>query len=106
MFDQIAELERVEERDIFEVIQDAPNVEELLVAWLRELLFQFSAREFLFKDFSIEDISSTHIKGIARGERIDRARHELKKEIKAVTYHELKVEKVNDLWQGKVIFDT
>ena len=106
MFDQIAELERVEERDTFEVTQDAPNVEELLVAWLRELLFQFSAREFLFKDFSIEDISSTHIKGIARGERIDRARHELKKEIKAVTYHELKVQRLDGEWHCQVIFDT
>lgn len=106
MFDQIAELERVEERDIFEVIQDAPNVEELLVAWLRELLFQFSARDFLFKDFSIEDLSSTHIKGTARGERIDRARHELKKEIKAVTYHELKVERLDGGWRSQVIFDT
>lgn len=106
MFDQIAELADVEERDTFEVIQDAPNVEELLVAWLRELLFQFSARDFLFKDFSIEDISPTHIKAAARGERINRDRHELKKEIKAVTYHELKVEKVGDLWQGQVIFDT
>ena len=106
MFDQIAELERVEERDIFEVIQDAPNVEELLVAWLRELLFQFSVRDFLFKDFSIEDISQTHIKGTARGERIDRTRHELKKEIKAVTYHELKVEKRDGGWRSQVIFDT
>ena len=106
MFDQIAELERVEESDVFEVIQDAPNVEELLVAWLRELLFQFSARDFLFKDFSIEDISLTHIKGTARGERIDRTRHELKKEIKAITYHELKAERLDGEWRCQVIFDT
>ena len=106
MFDQIAGLEGVEIKETFEVAQDAPNVEELLVGWLRELLYQFSARDFLFKDFSIEEMDETHIKGIARGEKIDRKRHELKKEIKAATYHELKVERLNGKWRCQVIFDT
>ena len=40
-----------------------------------------------------------------QGEKLDFKRHRLKTEIKAVTYHQLKVQKVKDTWQAEVIFD-
>jgi SHS2 domain-containing protein len=43
--------------------------------------------------------------GKAWGEPLDRGRHELGHEIKAITYHGLKVEQTPDGWLAEVIVD-
>ena len=45
------------------------------------------------------------IKAVARGEPVDPERHELDMEIKAITYHGLKVERDGDGWLAEVIVD-
>ena len=42
---------------------------------------------------------------VCRGERLDRARHQLEHEVKAITYHELKVEQTADGWLAEAIVD-
>jgi len=105
MFYIIASLEKLSLAESIRVELESSNIEELLVAWLRELLYQHASREMLFKDFIIERISESSIKATARGEKIDLARHEVKREIKAVTYHGLKVEKIDGNWTAQIIFD-
>ena len=39
------------------------------------------------------------------GENVDRSRHELQTEIKAVTYHQAEVVRTPKGWKGRVIFD-
>jgi SHS2 domain-containing protein len=39
------------------------------------------------------------------GEEFDAGRHEGKLLIKAATYHKLRIEKIDDLWEIDVIFD-
>ena len=41
----------------------------------------------------------------ARGEPIDRRRHEMDMEVKAITYHGLKVQRDGDGWLAEVIVD-
>ena len=41
----------------------------------------------------------------AKGQPIDQSRHTLYTEIKAVTYHQLKVQKIEHGWIARVIFD-
>jgi len=36
---------------------------------------------------------------------LDTEHHKVKREIKAVTYHQIFVDKVNDGWQARIIFD-
>ena len=36
---------------------------------------------------------------------IDSTKHKLKEEIKAVTYHQMKIEKMNDGYSTKIVFD-
>jgi SHS2 domain-containing protein len=43
--------------------------------------------------------------GAAWGEPLDRARHVLEHEVKAITYHGLRVEKIADGWLAEVIVD-
>jgi len=105
MFGILADLKNVRAKESLEIKLKAPNTEELFLSWLSELLYQYNSKEILFKEFLIDELNERSISAQARGEKLDLKRHRLKTEIKAVTYHELKVQKVKDTWQAEVIFD-
>jgi SHS2 domain-containing protein len=84
---------------------EAENLENLLVNWLSELLYLSATRGVLLVRFKISDIDQHHIVADVFGEPIDQSRHELYTEIKAVTYHDLKVVESNQMWTAKVLFD-
>ena len=79
--------------------------ESLLVNWLNELNYISQTEFVLFNDFRIQEISDTVIKAEALGEKINPAKHHIKLEIKAATYHNLLVEKTEEGWRIQVIFD-
>ena len=83
----------------------ANTKEELFVKWLQEFLYIFDTRHLVLTHFFIDKISETSIKGGAKGLKFDKTRHELMRQIKAVTYHMLAVEKREDGWHAQVIFD-
>ncbi len=105
MFNILADLKNVRAKEALKIKLEAPNVEELFLSWLSELLYQYNSKKLIFKEFSIDKLSQNSISAHAQGEKLDLKRHRLKTEIKAVTYHQLKVGKVKDAWQGQVIFD-
>ncbi|MFC1752190.1 archease [Thermoproteota archaeon] len=82
------------------------NQEELLVAWLNELLFQLSTRLFIPKEFNIDKITENSISAHLQGESFDQSRHEITSEIKAATYHELAIKKIEGGYEARVILDT
>ncbi len=77
----------------------------LLVRFLRELLFLFETRRFLGRRLEFLLLGDTILKAKVWGERFDPARHPLRTEVKAVTYHRLKVERRRERWVAEVIFD-
>jgi len=81
------------------------DVEELLVAWLQEILYLFETKHFLPATFTIRDVSSCHLTATLNGTLFDPARHVLEHEIKAVTYHRLRVACVNGIWQADIYLD-
>lgn len=83
----------------------APALDQLFVRWLQEVLFIFEARRLVLTRFWIDDISETHLAGAARGQKFDADRHSQKLDIKAVTYHKLKVREEGGIWRAEVIFD-
>ncbi len=105
MFDILADIDKVEETDSLDLQVSAASVEELLVAWLDELLYIYETERFICSRFVINDISDTSLNASVFGEKIDPTRHEIKTEIKSVTYHQLKVERPDDGWKAQVIFD-
>jgi SHS2 domain-containing protein len=105
LFDAITELDTVQTRVQKSLSVQAADREALLVAWLSELNF-FCLTEFLlFARFDIQSLTETHVAAIAHGEKIDPRRHEIKTEIKAVTYHGLYVRATEQGWEAQVIFD-
>jgi SHS2 domain-containing protein len=83
---------------------EGSQYDELLHDWLDELLYAFATQHVLFREFSVA-IEGNGLTATARGEPIDLARHDLDSEVKAITYHELKVERHAEGWLAEVILD-
>ena len=105
MFGLMVEPARVESREKVTVQVEADDREGLLVAWLNELIYIFDAGNILFKDFKIEEWDQkSFLKAFAYGERVDLKKHQFEIEVKACTYHKLKVTR-DRIWTCRVIFD-
>jgi len=87
----------------FIVKQKADNLEELFINWLNELLSLSSAKEVIFCDFKFSKLTEQEIEAEAFG--CDMKDYKVNAEIKAATYHQLKVEKAGSGWLAEVIFD-
>jgi SHS2 domain-containing protein len=88
----------------FAVKLPADELEYLLFDWLKALLYQFDAEKLLFSRFDVK-VSDAGLEATAWGERLDEERHELAHEVKAITYHGLKVEREGEGWLAEVIVD-
>jgi SHS2 domain-containing protein len=78
--------------------------ELLLRDWLDELLFLFESRQLLLSEFDVI-VEPTGLSAQMRGEIYDTQRHELGREVKAITYHGLTVRQDQDRWLAEVIVD-
>lgn len=104
VFDIIAERQKEEgKKSHFIINQDAPNLDELFINWLNELLSLSSAKSLVFTDFQINSIEETHLKAAVTGESVGNFR--MNTEIKAATYHELKLEKNDSGRKATLILD-
>jgi SHS2 domain-containing protein len=79
--------------------------DELLHAWLSELLAQFNLKGFVGKECEVKKIDARRVEGEVKGESLDLKRHRFYTEIKGVTYHDLKVWQESGVWHARVIFD-
>jgi SHS2 domain-containing protein len=87
------------------VAVEGGDAEELLVNWLNEILYLFEIKRFFPQDFEIEEVRGNRLLARVRGEPFDPQRHPVEREVKAVTYHQLRVEKTNGLWHARIYVD-
>ena len=105
LFDLITNLNQVEVREYRHIFLKGDDIDLLLRDWLGELLYLSIVDEFLFKSFDIEGISDFSLKAKAWGEKFDPERHIIKREIKSVTYHQLKVTCNKGKWRARFVLD-
>lgn len=105
MFDILTDTGKIGETESFDLRVSASNIEELLVTWLDELLYRYETERLICNRFVINDMTHRSLYATVFGEKTDPARHEIKAEIKSVTYHQLRVEETDDGWEVQVIFD-
>ncbi len=79
------------------------TLEELLVAFLNELLYLAEKEKAIFNRFKVE-IKKIKNRFYLQG-RIKKNSQVPKREVKAATYHNLKVEKKGNFWQTTIILD-
>ena len=80
---------------------DAIDTESLLVEWLSELAYWAEAEMWVFKTYRIQNLTANHLAVTATGGKVPA----LEKNIKAVTYHNLKIIETPLGLEATVVFD-
>ena len=104
MFEIIAE-QKIEskKKEQLKIKQKADNLDELFINWLNELLSLSVIKEKIFCDFSFKKLDEHNLEAIVSGCNFND--YKINTEVKAATYHQLKLEKTTSGWQAEVIFD-
>ena len=105
MYSLITGLDAVALTKTIEVSVENQSPDGLLVSWLNELIFHFDTYGFIGKKIDIKEFSEKRISARIAGEEFDPDRHEGKLLIKAATYHQLRMEKKDEQWEIRVVFD-
>ncbi len=87
-----------------DVVLAAETLEDLLVDWLREILFQNQAHGFAFRAVDFEELSRTRLKA-RLFPRPALSEQEPELEIKGVTYHGLSVRETDTGYVARIVFD-
>ena len=64
----------------------------------------FESEKLLLGEFHVQ-LQGGNLSATCRGEPMDAARHQMEHEVKAITYHGLRVEQTAGGWQAEVIVD-
>jgi len=104
-FSVLTELKNIHESESRSFSLDAPGLEELLVSWLNEFLYLFETQGLLFNRFEIKKLSKERLEATAWGEKYTAEKHPIKRIIKAVTFHQLTIQKQRGRWKTQIIFD-
>jgi SHS2 domain-containing protein len=105
MFDIIADLEGLKGEIVQDLELTAPNSEELLIAWLDELLYNFYTKHVIFYKFEVSELEKDFMRAKAYGRAVSDNPNRLKTEIKAATYYNLKIRKTDDYYEVDIVFD-
>ena len=105
LFDLITDLKSLKAAHTKKITITAEDWSDLMVNWLRELLYFWAGRERLIQQAEIMTISSRKLIASLHYDRYDPDRHIIKEEIKAVTYHQLEVKSKTSGWEARIIFD-
>jgi SHS2 domain-containing protein len=100
----VDDLDSVQAKQQVDVRLPADELSYLLFDWLNELLYRWDTEHLLFTRFEVR-LNEEGLIGTAWGDPVDRDRHTLGHEVKAITYHGLKVEWTADGWLAEMIVD-
>jgi len=86
----------VDPREQKAVTLQGTDSENLLVKWLSEILYLYDGEDFVTSTITIKKLAATELDAVLAGEAVDGNKHRLKMDVKAITYHQLKVEERRD----------
>ena len=88
----------------FDVVLPKDELDLMLFDWLKALLYHFETAKTICSRFDVR-MDGADLRATAWGEPWDESRHEPAHEVKAITYHALKVERTSEGWLAEVIVD-
>ena len=84
----------------------AGDLGELLVVWLQELLYRFDTERLVPLKYEFIEAGPREVLADVGFGRFEAGRHRTRLEVKAVTYHELRVRREADgTWSARFILD-
>ncbi len=106
LFDVILDVRTVEPRERIPIrVERAVDAEDLLVRYLSELLYLHDTARWLFRGAEVIELRPGELVAHALGEAFDPSRHEIEREVKAVTYHQLLLSEDREGWSARVVLD-
>ena len=105
LFDVMLDVEKIEIKERLPLEVEGADRDDLLVNWMRELLYLYQGGDNLQKKFLMREVKDPSVKAEDRGEKIDPDRHEIKQEIAAVAYHQSRMTKTGNQWTAQLIFE-
>lgn len=94
-----------EPRQEYPLTVESGDRESLLVDWLNEVLYWFDGRRIAFREFRVGGFTDIAIQATGIGEPREPERHRARLIVKAVTYHQLKIEQRDGEWVAEVYLD-
>jgi len=104
MFAQQVDLKSVPRERKWELSAEGESAEDLLVAWLRELLVLGEQEGVALCDFRISDFIEWKVKAEVWGGEYSEKVRRTGAAVKAITYHNLSV-RHDEEWEGRITFD-
>lgn len=101
----LGEIPKEDKQEEISLSIEGKDLEDLMVNWLSEILYLFEGEKKVLTDLEIKDMDSKKLNAILRLVPFDPERYEPQSEIKAVTYHQLSIEKKDGKWKARIIFD-
>ena len=106
LFDvMVTDVQKIECKESIPLEVEGTDRDDLMVNWVRELLYLYQASGYLLKEFLIREVKDTLVKADVRGEKIDPDRHEIQQEIAAVASHKSRMQKTGNQWTAHLIFE-
>jgi SHS2 domain-containing protein len=94
----------VEKKIELDISLNSTSVEMLLYDFLSEIVYLKDAKSLLFSRFDVK-INELDLFAKLWGEKIDRERHHLRTDVKAVTLYRFEVKKENGIWKAEFVLD-
>ncbi|ENN95869.1 hypothetical protein J422_05464 [Methanocaldococcus villosus KIN24-T80] len=106
LYNIMVDIDKVNKSEVVEIEVEGEDLEELLYNFLNELLFYTDTKNIVFSDFDIciRKNNKYYLNCKAYGEKIKRE-HNIKEEVKAVTYHKMEIKKDSDGYKIRYIVD-
>lgn len=102
LFDQTVDLSNISADEEIEVRVSGMDDEDRLYSFLAEMLFIEDCDNLILREFQVS-FEGDDVVCVARGEKLDRDKHRIRSEVKAITYHMMEINR--DVPYVTVIFD-
>ena len=100
----MAEVKTVEAKIKKEIKLENEKIDGLLFDFIGELIYLKDKDAFVFNKFEVE-LKNNKLKAICYGDKINMKKQTLRNDVKAITYHMYKVEKVKNVYMATIVLD-
>ncbi len=105
-FSAMTNPEKVRPSSEFTLELQGESVEELLYNFISELIYLKDAKKIFLSAFDVTIASdNSSLNAVVAGESIDYNMHTIKTDVKAATYHDLRIEKIDGGYKAHMLLD-
>ncbi|MGC8684202.1 MAG: archease [bacterium] len=105
LLDQILYKDKNDSKVVKSIRIKAPDRDLLFVYWLQEMLYQFYVYGLIYYRCKIKKLTSTDIEAIVTFTKFHPQKHDVKREVKAVTHHNVSIMKKKNKYIVRFVID-